>query len=619
MKVLLVEDDQDLAELLSSTLAKHRCAVDWVADGETGFAMTEQWDYDVIMLDVVLPQLDGISLCRKLREQGCATPILMLTAQSTTADIVTGLDAGADDYVTKPFDALQVLARLRALQRRQADKPPDTLLQWEGLTMNPTLLQVAYQGEVLALSPKEYSLLELFLRHPQRVFSRSAVIDQIWSIDDAPSEATVTNLIKDLRRKLKAAGLTTDPIETVHGLGYRLRAESAIAELPPSASISPAPAAALEPAKTPVPIPSVQQVTDRFHATLPERLSGLAAAKVALETQTWTQDVQEQAQAIAHKLAGTLGTFGYSQGSEIAQAIEHLLITSAPLTADQAAQFLQLFDSLQQTLAEPLKLEPPSAPSASASVTTQPILAIALSPNFANRLQNTATDWPLNINVVADPATAQPRVAQTTPAAIILGLNAQTRPDCLTWLATLTQDYPQLPVIILADQDSLEDRVAVAQYNIKRFLTQPIDPKELLAMLTQVLAETATPIATVLIVDDDPLVLTTLSGMLLPQGIQTTCLLHPQQFWPMLKAVNPTLLLLDLEIPGCHGLELCKTVRQDVRFHDLPILVITAKTDAETTRQVFAVGADNVIHKPIDESILLNRVNYHLDRRRLPS
>ena len=96
-------------------------------------------------------------------------------------------------------------------------------------------------------------------------------------------------------------------------------------------------------------------------------------------------------------------------------------------------------------------------------------------------------------------------------------------------------------------------------------------------------------------------------------------MLHPKQFWAILKAVNPTLLLLDLEMPDCHGLELCKTVRQDARYHDLPILIVTAKTDAESTRQVFAAGADNVIHKPIDESILLNRVHYHLDRRRLLS
>lgn len=142
MKILLVEDDPSIGELLSAILVDHRYTVDLAIDGSTGLEMALLWNYDLFVLDVQIPNLDGISLCRQLRLAGNTAPILLLTVQNSTADIISGLDAGADDYVTKPFDPLQLLARIRALLRRGSQTVPAAILEWEDLQLNPALMQV---------------------------------------------------------------------------------------------------------------------------------------------------------------------------------------------------------------------------------------------------------------------------------------------------------------------------------------------------------------------------------------------------------------------------------------------------------------------------------------------
>ncbi|WP_088888810.1 response regulator transcription factor [Leptolyngbya ohadii] len=177
MKVLLVEDDPLAGKLLSATLTNHRYTVDLATDGQQGFELADQFNYDLILLDVQLPKLDGIHLCQKLRARGCSTPILMLTACDSNEGVIQGLDAGADDYVIKPCDPEQLAARMRSLLRRREKQVTSPYLQWGDLTLNLLSAEVTYREETVALTAKEYGLLELFLRHPQRVFSRSALLD----------------------------------------------------------------------------------------------------------------------------------------------------------------------------------------------------------------------------------------------------------------------------------------------------------------------------------------------------------------------------------------------------------------------------------------------------------
>lgn len=222
MKILLVEDDNRIADALAEALTDQYYIVDIALDGQAGWEFVEVFPYDLIVLDVMLPKLDGISLCQKLRKKGYSMPILMLTAKDTSTDKVMGLDAGADDYVVKPFDLREFMARIRALLRRgNAILPP--VLSWENLRLDPSNCEVTYKGKLLHLTPKEYRILELFLRHSHRVFNRSEIIEHLWSFDELPGEETVKVHIRSLRQKLKLAGAAADVIETVYGLGYRLK------------------------------------------------------------------------------------------------------------------------------------------------------------------------------------------------------------------------------------------------------------------------------------------------------------------------------------------------------------------------------------------------------------
>jgi len=223
MKILLVEDDEQISEALEQVLTdKQHYIVDAAADGEMAWQLIESSAYDLILLDIMLPKLDGISLCRRLRSNGYMTPVLMLTAKDASSDRVMGLDVGADDYVIKPFDLPELLARIRALMRRgSATQTPQ--LEINGLCLNPSNCEVTYQGQPLSLTPKEYGLLDLLLRHKGQILSRSKIIEHLWSLEEPPMEDTVKVHLKALRRKLRIAGAPANLIEGVYGLGYRLK------------------------------------------------------------------------------------------------------------------------------------------------------------------------------------------------------------------------------------------------------------------------------------------------------------------------------------------------------------------------------------------------------------
>jgi DNA-binding response OmpR family regulator/HPt (histidine-containing phosphotransfer) domain-containing protein len=340
MKLLVIEDDRDTSELLSAKLSAHCYAVDAIADGSDGLELASQWSYDLILLDVLLPTLNGVEVCRRLRARNCQTPILMLTTKDANEDIIAGLDAGADDYVAKSCDDSQLLARVRALLRRGANAISSPMLTWGLLSLDPTSAQVIYAQKAIALRSKEYTLLELFLRNPQRLFSRSAIIDHLWSIAETPVEGSVTNLIKDLRQRLKAAGMDVDLIETVYGLGYRLRpAPEQASTLASDRTIREQRGKA-----------AIEHITARFRKSLEQRIIELEAVARSIQAGSVSLQQQQAIQQDVHKLAGGLGTFGYSKASEIAQAIEHLLELDVDEKLSFAEQFSQLLNELKQAL-----------------------------------------------------------------------------------------------------------------------------------------------------------------------------------------------------------------------------------------------------------------------------
>jgi two-component system, OmpR family, response regulator len=221
MKVLLVEDEVKIAALIRRGLSEQGVAVDIAGSGEEALAMAGGSTYDAIVLDVILPGIDGFETCHKMRIGGVWSPVLMLTARGALEDRVAGLDGGADDYLTKPFSFAELLARLRALVRRGGAERPTTL-EVGDLRLDPATRQ-AWRGEAeIELSTKEFSLLETFMRHPGSVLSRTQLLEQAWEYDFAHRSNVIEVYIRYLRLKIDVP-FGVGSLETVRGAGYRLR------------------------------------------------------------------------------------------------------------------------------------------------------------------------------------------------------------------------------------------------------------------------------------------------------------------------------------------------------------------------------------------------------------
>ena len=220
MKVLVIEDDKQTAETIRDEM-KDYYAVDVALTGEDGEYQASVNDYDVILVDLILPDINGITVCRKVREAGIKSPILILTGQTETKDKVAALDAGADDYLTKPFSFAELLARVRALMRRNPDTIPSNLLTTGELTLNVASNIVKHKQTIIPLRRKEFGLLEYLIRNKGLVLTRSMILEHVWESDTDPITNTVDVHINSLREKVdKPFG--TSLIKTVHGLGYKI-------------------------------------------------------------------------------------------------------------------------------------------------------------------------------------------------------------------------------------------------------------------------------------------------------------------------------------------------------------------------------------------------------------
>jgi two-component system, OmpR family, response regulator len=221
MRVLVVEDEIKMAGLLRRGLAEEGLAVDVSGSGEDALVRAAATEYDAIVLDVMLPGISGFETCRRLREKGTWSPVLMLTARDSIEDRIAGLDGGADDYLTKPFSLGELSARLRALVRRQLNERP-TVLEVGDIELDPARHKVARGGTEIELSAKEFSLLETFMRSPGRVLTRFQLLEHAWDYSYEHRSNVVDVYVRYLREKLDRP-FGVESIETVRGTGYRLR------------------------------------------------------------------------------------------------------------------------------------------------------------------------------------------------------------------------------------------------------------------------------------------------------------------------------------------------------------------------------------------------------------
>ncbi|MGD1950223.1 MAG: response regulator [Leptolyngbyaceae cyanobacterium] len=615
MKILLVEDDTILVEALTRALTSERYSVDVASDGQTGWELASAYSYDLILLDVMLPKLDGISLCRRLRSQGCQSSILLLTAQDASSSKVVGLDAGADDYVTKPFNLAELLARIRALQRREASTLLPNLT-WEGLSLEPSTREVTHQGSPIRLRPREYDLLELFLRNPQRVFSRGAILDHLWSFGESPGEETVTAHIKGLRQNLKAAGVLHDPVETVYGIGYRLHAATS----------------ALSPQTAQQANTITAAVWERAKTRLSERIAVIEKATTAGATDTLADDLRQQAEQEAHKLAGSLGMFNFDRGSRLAQQAEQAFQKWPTLPNQERAQLSGLIGQLRQTVQHvvrsdtPTLFHPKSAVPQGAALMPHSahLLIISTDEQFqadcAQALTQTTHDWTLQVeseHTIAPLSRHRPDIVLLDLA--IAGKNQTVRltPEMVTFLAELQTLTPSIPVLLRTDHDSLLDRVKASRLGGRGFIPSTVSATAVIETVMDLWMRSHPDSGKILVVDDDPQILDAMGQLLKPWGLKVFTLVDPRLFWDVFNETQPDVLVLDVEMPHVDGLALCQVVRSDLQWSHIPILFLTAHTDHDTKHQVFEVGADDYVSKPIVGPELVTRILNRLERSRL--
>jgi diguanylate cyclase (GGDEF)-like protein len=470
-------------------LSTQRYLIDVASNGIEGLNYAGSASYDLIVLDLDLPGLDGIRLCKILRQRKYQGSILLLTTKGSSSDKVVGLDAGADDYVVKPCTVEELSARIRALLRRQQATNTPTLA-WGDLRLEPGACEVTYRGQLLHLSPKEYGLLELLLRHPQRVFSSASILEHLWGFQETPGEETVRTHIKRLRRKLKTVGVG-DIIDNIYGMGYRLKSLTVLPQSPPSVEDE-ARAAAIS-------------VWEEFKPPTLERVAVLDQAVAAMEAGNLSEDLRLAARGAAHKLAGSLAMFGFPDGSRLGKEIERwfeatVRMEEVGLVRSRVAELHQLLQQPPQSWDEEL-------------------------------LTNSSED-----TLISQPITRSPSI------------------------------------------------------------------------LSEV---------TVLVVDDDPVVLDRLEQFLPRWGIHPIPLRHSREIWNVLETTAPDLVILDVDMPEINGIELCRLMRQNNLWWGLPILFLTASRDTKTVVQLYSAGADDYIAKPFTEPEIVTRIFNRLERNRL--
>lgn len=617
MKILLVEDDETTVDILAQELKTYHYTVETALDGQIGLELAQAYHYDLVVLDIMLPNLDGISICRQLRSQGSQMPILMLSGKEGSSDRVIGLEAGADDYVVKPYELSELIARIQALLRR-GNSTLTKVLTWEKLQLYPDAYQVTYDGTLLHLTPKEYSILELFLRNPQRIFSRSTILDHIWPSGEFPQEEAVSTQIKGLRQKLKTAGMNTNLIETVYGLGYRLKARSEdfpAARMSPAEQSHPAGAPPIDKLQAQAKVQAVlQEIWAKFLESWKAQIMVFEEAIFQLSTGNLTQELRCSAQAKAHSLIGSLGSFGLPKGSQVAQQIEQLLRLDSP--GEKEAQQLQnLLEQLEQIVTcKPFTTEP----TVDVKIGSGRLLVVDDDEILTEQIKNEAIIWGFQVEVATNPTAARKSISSHAPDIIVLDLSfPDTTESGISLLAELVQITPKIPVLVLTARNQLSDRVEVARLGGNLFLEKPISPEEIIKAVAHELHRTQKPEAKILIVDDDRQVLKALSALLIPWGFQVKTLAEPRHFWQTLAIAVPDLLILDVEMPGFSGIELCQVVRSEPRWADLPVLFLSGHNDREIIHQVFTVGADDYVQKPIIEPELIARILNRLERSRI--
>nr|WP_292740425.1 response regulator [Nostoc sp. JL31] len=492
MKILVVEDDELNAYSLTTVLTNQNYAVEVATDGDTAWNFIQTYDYDLILLDVVLPKLDGISLCRQIRSSGLQMPILLLTGCDSSHEKAIGLDAGADDYVVKPFNAEELIARVRALLRRKGVSS-QPVLEYGKLRLDPSSCEAIYAGNLLPLTPKEYALLELFLRNIRRVFSCGMILEHLWCYEDTPQEEAVRTHIKGLRHKLKAVGAPSDLVETVYGIGYRLKPlaeeEKGRGELEREKSLVPNLKSQQQT------LIAVAEIWQRFQGRVDEQVRLLEEAIATLNHNSLNLDLRSLAAKEAHTLAGSLGTFGLPVGSKLARNIELLLSSGQILSQSEISNLESWVKLLRREIdgneavaisssPTPQVLETVTQPLHNDLHTETKILVVDDDPQIQAFLQTLLSPWGLKAIALEDPRQFWETLEVVTPDMLILDVELPyTNGIELCQLVRNDSHWCELPILFLTVHSDAEMVNRVFSIGADDFVSKPIVGPELVTRI----------------------------------------------------------------------------------------------------------------------------------------
>ena len=554
MKLLIIEDDIQLLDILKTSL-KHRYVIDSAQDGLQGLQLIGKGKYDLILLDRSIDGIDGLEFCQQIRQQGNQVLVMILSTQGSTNDRVSGLDAGADDYLVKPFALNELEARIRALlRRRMVTELP--VLTWGPLTIEPTRCNVTYHGTPVMLTTKEYGILELLLRHQDRIYSQRALLDALWSLDNGPrGEETVRTHMKRLRQKLKPIG-AGDLIETVYGLGYRLNptlnaTPMAIVPTRPSASPDVTPSLDAESSENKsAQAQLIAQFWEKQADKVLRRIQILDHSVQALQRNPSDEDLRSQIRQEGHILVGVMGSVCMAEHLPTLQALS-TWISSACLNTPSEIQVLHkqlgMLTQMLEAATSGNVVRVQETVATGERLPDRRILVVDNDREWVTQLMNEAYRWGAQMVRASDTNLAVSAIERACPDAVIL--NASISPgstdrltglstDLSTDLSTVTIEFlkhlarhcPRVPVWIVTDGNENEldatNRVAISKHRGQGFFRKSIPLPTLMGLINQSLVDEApyqsVAEAKILLVDDDRLMLSLLKGILEPWGMQVT-------------------------------------------------------------------------------------------------
>lgn len=514
MRILVVEDDEVLRTLLTRRLNAECYAIDVAKDGLEGWDYASTYEYDLLILDLVLPKLNGIELCQKLRHAGYAVPILMLSSQDTSTAKIMGLNAGADDYMVKPFDEPELIGRIRALLRRGTSNPLPLVICGP-LSLNSSTHEVFYGEMALTLTAKEYALLEMMMRESQHVFSSDEILESLWSSDEFPVDATVRSHVRRLRKKLTAVGAPSDLIATSHGRGYYLKTLNlsistiAPAREPPEqetptrktpARETPNLATLNSPIEQSKSNESKQQnqylallndTWKKHRSTCIERVELIRSALDSLQSGQLTSPMQAEAYRAAHTLMGTLGTFGLSQAMQLARNLDQELHPDLYLEPNQAKSFRSFLNQLRQQIEQTLYIEnlptmledPPKSLEAPKSKQSQPEIRVMLvddDPVFLETFSQHLKPYGFQVLTVNDPRQFWSVLEGNQPDVLILDIQMQQINGFELCQGLRSVDpWQKIPVMFLSADSKAETQHKAFSVGADDYLCKPITAQSL--------------------------------------------------------------------------------------------------------------------------------------------